>query len=62
MLLYGFVWKKQKNILKPITTHIFTELGGQFMVVKLFKRFFCFKLLPLWTRFVAKMVKKYNSA
>ena len=26
-------------------------LGRQFMVVKLFRRFFCFKLLPLWAHF-----------
>ena len=31
-------------------------LGGQFMVVKLFKRFFCFKLLPLWARFCLKII------
>ena len=32
------------------------KLGGQFMVVKLFKRFFCFKLLPLWARFCLKII------
>ena len=30
------------------------SLGGQFMVVKLFERFFCFKLLPLWARLCLK--------
>ena len=30
--------------------------GGQFMVVKLSKTFFCFKLLPLWVRFCLKII------
>ena len=51
---YGATWVQVMQELGQQQYYPF--LGGQFMVVELFKRFFCFKLLPLWARFCLKII------